>query len=80
MVVIAPDSDGVLWLATFNGGLNRFDPETERFTAYHSDADNPAAGTFTHYGEAEGLLNETIYAILSDDHGRIWLTEQPVRL
>ncbi len=51
-------ADGALWLGT-SEGLDRFDPQSE---------------SFTHYGQEEGLLNETIYAVLEDDHGRIWFT------
>ena len=25
------DEDGILWIGTFGGGLNRFDPRTEKF-------------------------------------------------
>ena len=53
-----PASDGSLWLGTA-GGLERFEPESE---------------TFTHYGEEDGLLNETIYALLEDDQGHIWFS------
>ncbi len=31
------DDDGILWIGTFGGGLNRFDPRTEKFTAYYPD-------------------------------------------
>jgi streptogramin lyase len=33
VTAILEDRDGRLWLATYGGGLERFDPETERFTA-----------------------------------------------
>ena len=51
-------ADGALWLGT-TGGLDKFDSSSE---------------TFTHYGEADGLLNETIYAMLEDDGGNIWFS------
>ena len=51
-------NDGNLWLGT-SGGLDRFEPESE---------------TFTHYGEEDGLLNETVYAVLEDDRGCIWIS------
>ncbi|MFZ5939586.1 MAG: two-component regulator propeller domain-containing protein [Bacteroidota bacterium] len=29
--------DGLIWISTMNGGLNRFDPESERFKSYYAD-------------------------------------------
>jgi serine phosphatase RsbU (regulator of sigma subunit)/ligand-binding sensor domain-containing protein len=54
------DDDGILWIGTFGGGLNRFDPVTEKFehfTEHNSD-----------------LPNNVIYGVLGDDHGNIWLS------
>jgi ligand-binding sensor domain-containing protein len=31
------DSDGAVWASTWDAGLNRFDPETGRFTRYRHD-------------------------------------------
>ena len=53
------DRQGVIWVATGGGGLNRYHPET---------------GTFTHYTEKNGLPNDTIYGILEDEQGRLWLS------
>ncbi len=53
------DHAGVLWIGTMGGGLDRFDEGT---------------GTFTHFTEKEGLPNSTIYGILEDDHGNLWLS------
>ena len=50
---------GVLWIATYGGGLNKFDQETE---------------TFTHYREKDGLPNDSIYGILEDSRGCLWLS------
>ncbi len=50
---------GILWLGTFGGGLNRFDP---------------AAGTWAHFREKDGLANDTVYGILADDKGFLWLS------
>ncbi|MBN1479627.1 response regulator [candidate division KSB1 bacterium] len=48
-----------LWLGTAGGGLNCLDMTTE---------------TFTHYTEKDGLPNNVVYGILSDDHGRLWMS------
>lgn len=51
------DSSGMLWVGTRYGGLNRFDPATERFTRFDwPDADN----------------NE-ITALVEDDQGTLWV-------
>jgi ligand-binding sensor domain-containing protein len=48
----------ILWIGT-NGGLNKSDRKKQQFI---------------HYTTKEGLLNSTIYGILEDDHGRLWLS------
>jgi len=54
------DEDGILWIGTFGGGLNRFDPKAERFE---------------HFTEANSdLPNNVIYGVLGDDHGNIWVS------
>ncbi len=49
---------GVLWLATF-AGLDRFDVAT---------------GTASHYGEDDGLANESLYSMMEDDAGQLWMS------
>lgn len=56
---IHEDNRSNLWLGTRGGGLNKFDPRTERFL---------------HYGEKDGLPNEIIYGILEDWQGYLWLS------
>jgi len=51
-------SDGLIWIGT-NGGLNSFDPRTEKFKRY-----------FT----TDGLPHNTIQGILGDDNGVLWLS------
>ncbi|MBK7377950.1 MAG: response regulator [Ignavibacteriales bacterium] len=48
-----------LWIGTAGGGLNLFDKQTE---------------TFTHIMEKDGLPNNTVYGILSDVEGNLWLS------
>lgn len=52
---------GILWLGTYDGGLVRFDPATERAWRYT---------------EADGLPDHYVKAVLEDDHGRIWAPTQ----
>jgi ligand-binding sensor domain-containing protein/nitrate/nitrite-specific signal transduction histidine kinase len=56
---ILPDQDGTLWLGTTGGGLNHFDPAT---------------GSFRSFREKDGLPNDTIYGILQDDNGYLWMS------
>lgn len=51
--------DGILWVGTDGGGLNRFDPQQE---------------TFSHFTERDGLPNNVVYGILEDDAGSLWLS------
>jgi len=55
---IFEEENGIFWVGT-NSGLNRFDPETERFT---------------HFGTDDGLPNEVVYGILPDTENNIWLS------
>ncbi len=43
----------------YGGGLNKF---------------NYADNTFSHYHEKDGLPNNTIYGILEDNNGNLWLS------
>jgi len=52
------DDDGVVWIATGGGGLNRFDPAT---------------GAFRHFLDEDGLPSNSIHGVLSDSEGRLWL-------
>jgi len=60
VVSIAEDAEGVMWFGTWGFGLNRYDPDLD---------------TFTHYSTVDGLPNNYIYGILTDDTaGELWLT------
>jgi len=53
------DRSGTLWIGTFQGGLNRYDRETQ---------------TFTHYRKSKGLPSDIVYGILEDELGFLWLS------
>ena len=59
VISLHKDKNGILWIGTFGGGLNRFDPVSEIFKIY---TDN------------EGLPNNTIFGILEDKNGNLWLS------
>jgi signal transduction histidine kinase len=52
------DPQGVVWLGTIDGGLNRFDRSTR---------------TFKSYSAQEGLPGNWIACIQADDQGNLWL-------
>ncbi len=57
------DRAGMIWLGTWGGGLNRFDPESERVTAYYgNDPDNP-----------QSLSNDRAQTVFEDSAGRLWI-------
>ncbi len=52
------DKSGIVWFAT-EEGLDRFDPSTQRFTAYT---------------ERDGLPSDFLYGILADRGGNLWIS------
>jgi len=51
------DKDGNIWVSTFGGGLNKFNPKTEKFERFTV---------------RNGLPNNVVYGTLEDKFGRIW--------
>jgi len=58
-VISTYGTDSIIWFGTYGGGLNKFDTQTKTFTAYL---------------ERHGLTNNTIFAILPDEDGNLWLS------
>jgi ligand-binding sensor domain-containing protein/serine phosphatase RsbU (regulator of sigma subunit) len=56
---IQPNPAGSLWIGTANGGLNQFDPETNKFIRFT---------------EENGLSSNTVYGVLADSQGHLWLS------
>ncbi len=54
------DKNGYVWVATYGGGLNRFDPKTEKFLRLTQ--------------ENSGLPNNGVYGSLPDENGNLWLS------
>ena len=61
MTSMVEDRSGYLWIGTYGGGLNRYDPRTRRFTAFRH---NPA--------DPESLSNDMVYSLLVDHQGTLW--------
>ena len=67
--IIYQDRKGTLWIGTGNpfvndteGGLNRFDPKTGKFTRYMQNQIDP-----------QGLINNKVRAIFEDSRGTFWI-------
>ena len=55
------DDHGYLWIGTYDGGVNRFDPATERFTRYRHDPQN-----------SNSLSGDMVKCIARDRRGCLW--------
>ena len=53
------DSKNRLWVGTHGGGLNLYDPDLDGFRAFRTQ---------------NGLLSNTVNAIVEDDQGTIWIS------
>ena len=59
VITIQEDNTGDLWIGTYGGGLNHFRRDT---------------GIFERFTEKDGLANDAIYGILSDENDHLWLS------
>lgn len=62
-----PASDGTIWFGSYNGGLSHCIPS----------GGNPAQATVINYratGQADGLANNSVWALTEDKWHRIWFT------
>jgi ligand-binding sensor domain-containing protein/signal transduction histidine kinase len=62
---IVEDQDGYLWVATRQGGLNRFDPRTEVFKRFLHDDQN-----------SRSLNDNHINVLYVDKEGKLWVGTQ----
>ena len=56
------DHDGILWICTWGGGLNRFDPERNIFTHYRFNKDDPTS-----------LSSDNVWYAYQDHAGTLWV-------
>lgn len=66
--VVFEDSAQRLWVGTLGGGLNRAD------RTHFENSEGERNLTFTRYREKDGLANDSIFGILEDDKGNLWLS------
>ena len=62
ILTLYEDPKGNIWIGTYGGGLNKFDPATERFTRYTHDPDDP-----------NSIGSNSVWGITSDDQGTLWI-------
>jgi signal transduction histidine kinase/ligand-binding sensor domain-containing protein/DNA-binding response OmpR family regulator len=60
--VIFEDDDGILWIGTYGGGLNKYNFSTEKFTEYRYQPDDPTS-----------LSDNEVLDILKDKFGNLWI-------
>jgi signal transduction histidine kinase/ligand-binding sensor domain-containing protein len=56
------DLEGVLWIGTYGGGLDRFDPRTGLWRHYQHDADDP-----------DSLSHNNVRFVYQDREGVLWI-------
>jgi ligand-binding sensor domain-containing protein/signal transduction histidine kinase len=61
VLALHEDASGVLWIGTFDGGLNRLDTRSGRLTVYRHDPDDPAS-----------LSSNRVGALFEDHAGSLW--------
>jgi len=66
IISILEDHRQILWLGTQEGGLNKFDRETETFTHYMPDQNNPT----------KSLTHGYVSSIFEDKTGILWVGTQ----
>ena len=59
---VIEDSTGVLWVGTYGGGLNRFNPGTDDFTCHRQTDGDPAS-----------LCSNRVTVLFEDSCGRFWV-------
>ena len=62
VLALHEDASGVLWIGTFDGGLNRLDRQGGRLTVYRHDPDDPAS-----------LSSDRVGALFEDHAGSLWV-------
>jgi len=65
VTAILEDRNQTLWVGTFGGGLNQFDPVTERFAHFRRDRFNP-----------NSFRANDVLSIYEDQSGIIWIGSQ----
>ena len=62
VLALHEDVDGTLWVGTWGGGLNHFDPRSNLWTRYRYAPDDPT-----------GLCGDVVTDLLADSRGILWI-------
>jgi len=62
VISLFEDSQGYVWIGTRQGGLNRYDPQTGKFSYYLHDRSNP-----------DSISSNNVTAILETRKGELWV-------
>ena len=62
ILTLYEDSQGYIWIGTFGGGANRFNPDTEEFTRFQVTPDNPRS-----------IGGKNVRAFYEDKDGKLWM-------
>lgn len=57
------DKDGVIWVGTLGGGLNKFNSKTGKFKRFMHDPNNP-----------KSISNDIVFKVYRDSKKRIWIS------
>jgi ligand-binding sensor domain-containing protein len=60
--ILHQDKGGAFWVGTFNGGINHFNPVTNKLTHYIHEPYNP-----------NSLVNNMIFTLFEDHQDRLWI-------
>lgn len=61
IISLFEDSENNIWIGTWGGGLNKFDPSTEKFTRFVNDLSTPG-----------GISDNIVWTISEDNEGNLW--------
>ncbi|MFN3694446.1 MAG: SpoIIE family protein phosphatase, partial [Ignavibacterium sp.] len=59
---ILEDKEGIIWIGTYGGGLNRLDKSTGKITSFKHDETNQNT-----------ISSNSAWSIAEDNHGKIWV-------
>ncbi len=65
IIALHEDRAGDLWIGTWGGGLNRFNPATEKFTRFMHDAQ-----------DTNSVRDNIVWTIAEDQSGNLWIGTQ----
>lgn len=56
------DKSGIMWIGTYGGGLNKYDPQQNKFTHFKQD-----------FLQTNSLINNNVWALHEDKNALLWI-------